>query len=331
VTAGGGLRIGVLGATGALGGEVLALLADSSLPVAELVPVATDASLGQRIEFRGVEYPVESELPRLRGLDAVFLCAPAGASLEAARQALRAEVPAIDVAGALAGSPDVTLRVAGVDPPAALASEPLLVGPPGAALPWALVLRPLDAAAGLRRVVGTALEAASRGGRTGIETLYSETLAILNQADAPAPDVFGRPVAFDCVPASEDPGAAGAESVAGALRRLVRPDLRIALSVVQVPAFVGLGASAALEFERPLDAKQAGEILAAAPGVEPWAGEPGSLTLRAAAGRDAVVVNPPRRDPSVPHGILLWFAADVLRLAAWNAVRLAVARLARPH
>jgi aspartate-semialdehyde dehydrogenase len=329
VSAGGALRVGVFGATGALGGEVLALLADSPLPVAELVPIATDDSLGQRIEFRGVEYPVESELPRLRGLHAVFLCAPAGASLEAARQALRAEVPCIDVAGALASSPDVTLRLAGADPAAALAAEPLLVGPPGAALPWALVLRPLDAAAGLRRVVGTAFEAASRGGRTGIETLYSETLAILNQAEPPAPEVFGRPVAFDCMPAPE--AAAGADSVAAALRRLVRPDLRIALSVVQVPAFVGLGASAALEFERPIDAKQAGEILAAAPGVEAWAGEPDGLSLRAAAGRNAVLVNPPRCDASVPHGILLWFAADVLRLAAWNAVSLAVARLARPH
>jgi aspartate-semialdehyde dehydrogenase len=182
-------------------------------------------------------------------------------------------------------------------------------------------------------VVGTALEAASRGGRTGIETLYSETLAILNQSEPPPPDVFGRPVAFDCVPAGDDAeaGPAGGEPVAAALLRLVRPDLRIALSVVQVPAFVGFGASAALEFERPIDAKQAGEILAAAPGVERWSGEPSGLTLRAAAGRDAVLVNPPRRDGSVPHGLLLWFAADVLRLAAWNAVRLAVARLTRPH
>ena len=148
-------------------------------------------------------------------------------------------------------------------------------------------------------------------------------------AEPPAPEVFGRPVAFDCVPASE--AAAGGERVAAALQRLVRPDLRSALSVVQVPAFVGLGASAALEFERPIDAKQAGEILAAAPGVEVWAGEPDGLSLRAAAGRDAVLVNPPRPDASVPHGLLLWFAADVLRLAAWNAVSLAVARLARPH
>jgi aspartate-semialdehyde dehydrogenase len=331
VTGAGALRIGVLGATGALGGEVLALLADSPLGVAELVPVATDRSLGQQLEFRGVEYPVESELPPVRGLDVVFLCAPAGASLEAARQALMASVPCIDVAGALAGSPEVALRVAGDDPPAALAGEPLLVGPPGAALPWALVLRPLDAAAGLRRVVGTALEAASRGGRTGIETLYSETLAILNQGEPPPPDVFGRPVAFDCVPAGAGAEESAGDSVAAALRRLVRPDLRIALSVVQVPAFVGFGASAALEFERPIDPKQAGEILAGAPGVERWPGEPGALTLRAAAGRDTVLVNPPRCDGSVPHGLLLWFAADVLRLAASNALRLALARLVRPH
>ena len=86
-----GLRVAVIGATGAFGSEVLVCLDGSSLPIAELVPVATDDSLGEDIEFRGELYPVETELRSLRGLDLVFLCAPAGPSLDFAREALHAQ------------------------------------------------------------------------------------------------------------------------------------------------------------------------------------------------------------------------------------------------
>jgi aspartate-semialdehyde dehydrogenase len=331
-----GLRIGVVGATGVLGSEVLALLEESSLPVRELVLVATDRSLGQEIEFRGDALPVESEPPKLRGLDLLFLCAPEGVCLEYARQALRAEVPCVDAAGALSSSHEVPLRVAAFGPSADPQETPLVVAPPGRALPWALILRPLHEAAGLRRVVGTALEAASCGGREGIESLYQESMAVFNQQDLPESKIFSRPVAFDCFPAA---GAAAAEvcateretGVTGALERLLGSDVKLALTGIQVPAFVGLGGTAALETADELDPKRAEALLGQAPGVELWEGETDGLTLRAAVGREEVLVGRVRRDESVEHGLLLWFAADVLRLAAANAVSLAVARLRLHH
>jgi aspartate-semialdehyde dehydrogenase len=90
------LRVGVVGATGALGSEVLSVLSESSIPVGEIVPVATDRSLGQEVEFQGVSHPVETEAPPLRELDLVFLCAPPAASLDFVREALRAAVPCVD-------------------------------------------------------------------------------------------------------------------------------------------------------------------------------------------------------------------------------------------
>jgi aspartate-semialdehyde dehydrogenase len=330
-----GLRIGVVGATGVLGSEVLELLEESSLPVRELVPVATDRSLGHEVEFRGDAMPVETEPPKLRGLDLLFLCAPEGVSLEYARQALRAEVPCLDAAGALSSSREVPLRVAAFGPPADLQNTPLVVAPPGPALPWALILRPLREAAGLRRVVGTALEAASSGGREGIESLYQESMAVFNQRDLPEPEVFSRPVAFDCIPASggaEEICATDRETlVTRALERLLGSDVKLALTGVQVPAFVGLGGTAAVETADDLDPKRAEALLSQAPGVELWEGEADGLTLRAAAGREEVLVGRVRRDGSVEHGLLLWFAADVLRMAAANAVSLAVARLRLHH
>lgn len=329
------LRVGVIDATGALGGEVLALLSDSSLQVDEILPVATDRSLGQEVEFQGAVHPVETEAPKLRGLDLLFLCAPAPVSLDYARQALRAEVPCVDVSGALASSHEVPLRVAAFDPPEGSEPAPLLVAPPGAALPIALVLRALEQGGPLRRVVGTLVEGASTGGREGIESLYQESIALFNQEELPEPSIFRRPVAFDCLPAvgalAEQGDTEREQSVAGALGRLLASPARFAFTVLQVPVFVGFGASLAVEAEHALDPKEAAALLAQAPGVELWDGEDDGLTVRAVAGREEVWVARLRRDPSTEQGLLLWIAADVLRVAAANAVRLAVARLRLHH
>lgn len=331
-----GLRIGLVGATGAVGGEVLDLLSESSLEIGELVLVATGESLGKEVEFQGEAYPVVSEAPRLAALDLVFLCAPAEVSLEYARQALHAEVPCVDVSGALAGSREVPLRVAAFGAPTDPQVTPLLVSPPGGALALALALRPLEEAAGLRRVTGTLLEAASWRGREGIDALYRESIALFNQEDLPEPDVFGRPVAFDCIPAlgdvDEETGISEREAAIGdALDRLLVGSPGIALTIVQVPAFVGLGASLSIETERPLDPALAEGVLGKAPGLERWDDEPDGSTLRAAAGFQEVLVGRVRRDPSAENALQLWVAADPLRLSAANAVRLAVARLGRHH
>ena len=324
-----GLRVGVIGATGALGGEVMAVLDQSPLRVGELVPVATERSLGEEIEFQGVGYPVLSEPPSLRGLDLVFLCAPVVASLEFARQALRAEVACIDLSGALASSADVPLRIAAFGD-ATGEREPLVATPSGACLAWALALRPLAEAAGLRRVQGTALEPASIGGRDGIEALYTETLALFKQEEPTVSDAFPGPVAFDCLPAPgtlEEDGSTERETeLARGLQRLLGNELQVSATVVQVPVFVGHGAALAIETARPLDVKQAERLLDESPGVELWDEGRGPST-RTAAGRDVALVGRVRRDPGSENGLLLWVAADLLRLAAANAVALATTRL----
>jgi aspartate-semialdehyde dehydrogenase len=329
------LRVALVGATGALGSEVLAVLAESSLAVSELVPVATDRSLGQEVEFRGATHPVETELPDLREIDLVLLCTPAAAALDLARRALRAGVACIDASGALAGSDDLPLA-APAFAPLARAEEPGLVATPsGAALACALALAPLAARAGLERALAVAVEAASWGGRQGIESLYQESIAIFNQEELPSPDVFGRPVAFDCIPALGEVDASGATErealLARSVARLVGGGVRVGATLIQVPAFVGFGASLAVETRRALEPKEAEEALAAAPGLEVWRGEASGQTLRSAAGRDCVLVGRVRRDPTRESGLLLWIASDVLRLAAANAVQVAVALLGRPH
>lgn len=324
-----GLRIGVFGATGTLGGEVLAEISESGLPVAEIVAIAKDDSIGRDVELHGEVYPVETGLSRLRGLDFVVLCAPAAASLEAVREALRASVPCIDATGVLAASPEVSLQVAAFgarwSPDA-----PLLVTPPGPALALALVLRPLALAAGIVRASAALFEGASTSGRAGIESLYQESLALFNQQDLPEPGIFARPVAFDCIPVIGELDKNGASdhenALARSLARLIGGELKLCVSAVQVPIFSGLGAAVTLETVRPLDPKEAAGVLGAAAGVEIWTENPRDATTRAATGRSSAVVARLRRDPTSEQALALWISADPLRLCAANAVALALSR-----
>jgi aspartate-semialdehyde dehydrogenase len=326
-----GVRIGLLGATGALGGEVLVALDESPLRIAEIVPLASDRSLGEEIDFQGTGYPVLAETPSLRGLDLVFCCAPAEASLVFVREALRAEVPCIDCSGALLDSDDVPLRVAGLAPPPEGEGAPVVSTPGAALLAWTLALGPLHRAAGLRRVVATVLESASAAGRDGIVALSTESLALFNQQEPPEPVAFGRPLAFDCHPALEPPDDQGhtlrERALQRGLTRLLAAPIEVAVTVTQVPTFVGQATALALELERPLDPKEAEDYLAQAPSVEVWSLGSEGPNLRAAAGRDVVIAGRVRRHEATPHGLLLWLVADPLRLSALNAVALAVSRL----
>jgi aspartate-semialdehyde dehydrogenase len=326
-----GLRVAVIGATGALGSELLTVLDERRFPLADVVPVATDRSLGSEVELGGEVYPILTEVPRLEAIDALFLCAPPGPSLDFAKAALRARVPCFDLSGALAGQPDVPLLGADLGFTAEDLAKPLVATPAGAALALALVLAPIEREAGLRRVVATSLEAVSGAGQLGVESLSRQVLAIFNQEDPPASDVFDRPVAFDVLPAVGEIGAGGAtaaeEALAGGVRRLLqRPDLRIVATVVRVPTFTGDGASLAVETQSALDAARASEILAKATGVSLAQEDPRGPSTRSCSGSELVRVGRVRPDPTAPHGLLLWTAADAVRLAASNAVRLAEAR-----
>jgi aspartate-semialdehyde dehydrogenase len=321
----------VVGASGALGTELLSVLDERRFPAADLIPLATERSMGNEIEFRGDAYPLLTEVPRLEATDLVFLCAPPAISLDHAARALRAGVPCLDLSGALAGQPDVPLLLADFAAPSDL-TRPLLATPGGAAAAVALAVAPLAAEAGLRRLVVTALAAASVAGASGVEALSREVLALFNQEETPEPDTFGRPVAFDCLPAVGDVNGDGGTSSELALTRDVPrllgcPDLGVAATVVQVPTFHGHGISLALELERTLEPTRAAELLAKASGVI-FQQDPNGPSTRAAVGDEHVRAGRLRVDTSVPAGLQLWMAVDVVRLSAVNAVRLAEARLA---
>jgi len=326
-----GYRVGVVGATGAVGVELIEALSASSLRIAQVLPVATGNSQGADVEFNDEIYAVETELPSLRGLDFLFLCAPPTASLAAAREALRAEVPGIDLSGALATAPEVPLRVAHFGAPLDGGPKPMVAAPTGPALALATVLRPLAESVGLTAVQATVLDSASSGGVRGTESLMSESIALFNQQDVPEPTVFPRPIAFDCGPGIERYDIGGEldreAQTAAQLARLFGDDVGFSITMVQVPTFLGLGCVLHIHTREPLTVAEARALLAKSDGVDLWPDEAEGPSLRSAAGRGEVLVGRIRAEPALANGLRLWLATDPVCLAAANAVRLAEARL----
>jgi aspartate-semialdehyde dehydrogenase len=324
------VRLGVTGATGALGTEVLTALDAARLPIAQLVAVAGERSLGAELDFQGELVPVAPELPALHGLDLLINCAPAHAAPNIARAALRAEVPCIDLSGAFVLRPEVPLvwALSGerVDP------APLLAAPVDAALVWLPVLRALAPLGAATRVRGTVLEGASASGRAGIDALSRESLALFNQQEVPEAEELAHPLAFDARPTSGEREAGGRRAreaaLAGLLARALAPAPAVSARWIQVPVFVGQCSALGISFAHPVDPGEAAGALAKAPGVELWSAGSEGPNLRAVAGREVVVVSHPEPVAGAPDALFVWAAGDLLRLAAANAVALAASRVA---
>jgi aspartate-semialdehyde dehydrogenase len=328
------LRLGVVGATGILGEELLSVLEDARLDLAELRPFAGKRSMGDTVEFAGASLPVLSGEVDFTGLDAVILCTPPAVSLELIRQALRVEAPCIDCSGALLASPEVPLVIADLGAHDGVSAAPLLASPTGTTLVWGPVLSALQREVGLVRVVGTVLHSASSAGRAGIELLSEQTLALIGQQERAEDEPLEGPMAFASLPharavGEEKDGAALAEAqLRTSLHRLLGGGVDVVSSSVYVPSFAGQGSALWVETERPLSPGQAGSLFAGAPGIDPI-GDDETANTRDVVGCEEVQVARLRSDSSAEEPgrhLMFWLAADPVRLGALNAVKLLRAR-----
>ncbi len=327
---GGALRVLLLGATGALGSEVAQALHERGFPLASLRAVASENSLGKDVVVQGVEYPVESGEPDLRGIDLAFLCAPPTVSLDWVAEALRSRVPTIDLSGALETRDEVPLGVTTLHSAKDFLEAPVVATPSGPALGWLRVLLPLHAQNPIESVVATTLESVSAAGRAGINALSEESIALFSQTETAEPEEtpFAHPVAFDCVPEvgnpRDDASCEREHQLARVVARALGEEVRVAVTAVQVPTFAGDGSTLHLRFARPLDLESTRKALREAPSVlfDPDDPAPGT---RSAVAADGVRVGR-FRVGAEPDTLQLWVAGDSLRLAALNAVELAASR-----
>ena len=335
------LRLVVFGATGHLGQQLIAKLSEGDWPISELVGVASGASAGAEFEFRGEMLDVLSEWPVLKGRDLVFICTPPAEALEVVREALRAEVPCIDCTGALVDQQDVPMpgpaSESSVEGEAdAIKKAPLLSVPSGTSLAWVPILETLS----VSRALGTVLCSASALGQKGVTALSEESISLFNQSPGPDGGPAGQPVAFDVIPG----GGIDCDRVRAECQRLVGEELRLDLASLQVPTFIGEGASLFVELKEPLNAEAVEARLDAIDGVtvirdglgsrglvavEEGSGASIGPTLRDAIGSDEVLIGRIEPDQTLPVGVgwRMWLSCDPLRLTADQALRLARRRL----
>jgi len=323
------LRVAVVGATGTLGRELIDQLGERRFPIQELVPVASEHSLGEVIEWLGHELPVVTD-HSLAGLDLAFVCTPPAAAPEWMRAALHERVACIDLSGAGAAREEIPLLDPERAPSAAALASPLLATPAPVALALARVVSALSGLAAVQRVIATVCESASSAGRAGIDALQAETIALFAQQDPPEETPFTHGVAFDCLPATGPIGVGDlSASEATSQRDFARlaPSVRLSVAALRVPTFSGLGIQLALELEQPVATSAIEKALDEAAGTRVF-GTPAGPSLRDAAGEGDVLVGRVRPDPTRVNGVLLWLALDPVRVAAQAAVRLAELRTA---
>jgi aspartate-semialdehyde dehydrogenase len=333
------MRVGIVGATGQVGGVMRGILAERKFPLTELRLFASARSAGRTLPGPGGDVVVEdAATASYAGLDVVLFSAGGATSKALAPTVAAAGAVVIDNSSAWRMDPDVPLVVAEVNGHAIAQRPKGIVANPNcttmAAMP---VLGPLHREAGLRSLVVSTYQAVSGGGLAGVAELDEQARKVVDRAaqlthdgravEFPTPQKFVAPIAFNVLPLAGsivDDGL-GETDEEQKLRNETRkildiPGLLVSGTCVRVPVFTGHSLSINASFERPISPDLARQILDYAPGVE-LADVPTPLM---AAGQDPTYVGRIRADETVENGLALFLSNDNLRKgAALNAVQLA--------
>ena len=331
-----GLRVAVVGATGAAGSTVLRILEERSFPIADFRALASARSAGTTVRFAGRDHTVQEVSDEaLDGVDVAFFAAGSATAKRFAPVVASRGGVAIDKSSAYRMDPAVPLVVPEVNGDLVGGEAGILSNPNCVAIPLTVTLAPLHREFGLRRVTVATYQSASGGGRNLVGELREQEVADAEGRD-PSHTVYPHVLHRNVVPGGWSMHGLDNDEevkvVQETRRVLGLPDLRVSVSTVRVPVAVGHSACVWAEFETPADAARARSLLEEAPGVR-YVDDPERQqypTPRDAAGTDDVWVGRVRPDPGNPGGLALFWSADNLRKgAATNAVQVGELVLAR--
>ena len=324
-------RVAVVGATGAVGAEMIEVLEERKFPVETLFPLASARSAGGTCVFRGEDVTIE-ELTKdsFAGIDIALFSAGADVSREYAPIAAKAGAVVIDNSSAWRMDRDVPLVVPEVNPHDVDQHQNIIANPNCSTIQMVVALKPLHDRVRIKRIVVTTFQAVSGTGKDAMDELMDECRDLLSFRLA-EPKVYPYQIAFNCLPHIDDflpSGYTKEEMKMVNETRKIMGDaaIQVTATTVRVPVYVGHSEAVNIETEQKLTANEARAILSTAPGVMLYDDPehkiyPMPLDV---AGKDEVYVGRIREDESIPHGLNLWVVADNLRKgAATNAVQIA--------
>ncbi len=328
-----GYRVAVVGATGNVGREMMTILEELRFPVDEIFAIASRKSVGVEVNYGERTLRCRDiETFDFSAVDLVLMSAGGEASRAWSERIGRAGPIVIDNSSAFRMDPDVPLIVPEVNPDAAdLARRKNIVANPNCSTAQLVVaLKPLHDAVPIKRAVVSTYQSVSGAGKAAMDELWDQTkgVFVLGPKD---PDVFPKQIAFNLIPCIGDFRDDGYTTEEAKMwketHKMLDPAIALTVTCVRVPVFVGHAECVNLEFDGPLDADEAREILREAPGVvvvDKHDAEEGYVTPVECVGEFGVFVSRIRKDPTVEHGLNLWVVSDNLRKgAALNAVQIA--------
>lgn len=323
--------VAVVGATGAVGTEMIQVLEERDFPVGELVPLASVRSAGHEVTFRDQVLPVKVLEPdSFKGVDVALFSAGAAVSKEFGPVAVQAGTVVVDNSSAWRMDPHVPLVVPEVNVHALSEHQGLIANPNCSTIQMVVALKPLHDAARIKRIIVTTFQSVSGTGKNAMEELIEQSRQLLNFGEAKV-EVYPYQIAFNCLPHIDEflPNGYTKEEMkmVHETRKIMgEPSLPVTATTVRVPILICHSESVNIETEGKLSANEARAVLAAAPGIQVYDDPSRNLYPLPidVAGTDAVYVGRVREDDSVPNGLNLWIVADNLRKgAALNAVQIA--------
>jgi aspartate-semialdehyde dehydrogenase len=323
--------VAIVGATGAVGNEMIEVLQERNLPVETLKLFASQRSSGKTIDFQGKPIAVEVLTDKVfKGIDIALFSAGGDRSREFAPIAAREGCVVVDNSSAWRMSPEVPLVVPEVNPDDLDRHKGIIANPNCSTIQMVVVLKPIHDEAKIRRVIVTTFQSVSGTGKKAMDELLNQTSSLLNFKEI-SPTVYPHQIAFNCIPHIDqfmDDGYTKEEiKMVNETKKILGDDsVQLSATTVRVPVFRGHSEALNIETDKKIDAADLRALLSTAPGIIVYdAPEKNIYPLQTvSANKDEVYVGRIRNDDTIKNGINMWIAADNLRKgAALNAVQIA--------
>lgn len=327
-----GYRIAIVGATGNVGREVLNILAERGFPADEVVPLASRRSLGTEVSFGDKTLKCKTlDSHDFNKSDIAIMSAGGSLSQEWSPKIAATGCVVIDNSSAWRYDPDVPLIVPEVNADAVVGfrKKNIIANPNCSTAQLVVALKPLHEKANIKRLVISTYQSVSGAGKDAMDELFQQTRAVF-VADPVEVTKFTKRIAFNCIPHIDvflDGGDTKEEwKINAETKKMLDPKIKVTATAVRVPVFVSHAEAINIEFEHPISADEARDILREAPGclVIDKQEDGGYITPYEAAGEDATYISRIREDSTIDNGLNIWVVSDNLRKgAALNTVQIA--------